>query len=148
MATVTAPDSVRLIESALAIIVAWASRREFQQEAMRRARCNLSQGHTSILGRLASNGPLRIGELATMLGIDNSTITPQAQKLERAGLITRQPNPKDGRVAVLAITDEGRQLLERLHRSRREMLLEKLRDWTPSDRAAVAAALSRLAASL
>jgi DNA-binding MarR family transcriptional regulator len=144
---VTAPDSVRLIESALAIIVAWASRREFQQEAMRRARCNLTQAHTALLGSL-SGGPLRIGELAAMLGIDNSTITPQAQRLERAGLITREPDPKDGRVAVLAITDEGRQLLERLHRSRRELLLEKLRDWTPSDRAAVAAALSRLASSL
>jgi DNA-binding MarR family transcriptional regulator len=83
-----------------------------------------------------------------MLGIDNSTITPQAQKLERAGLITREPDPKDRRVAVLAITEAGRQLLERLHLSRREMLLEKLRDWTPSDRAAVAAALSRLASSL
>jgi DNA-binding MarR family transcriptional regulator len=145
---VTAPDSVRLIESALAIIVAWASRREFQQEAMRRARCNLSQGHMALLSRLGASGPLRIGELAADLGIDNSTITPQAQRLERARLIAREPDPKDGRVALLAITDEGRQMLERVHRSRREMLLEKLRDWTPSDRAAVAAALSRLAQSL
>jgi DNA-binding MarR family transcriptional regulator len=145
---VTAPDSVRLIESALAIIVAWASRREFQQEAMRRARCDLPQGQTAILGRLGSGGPLRIGELPESLGIDNSTITPQAQRLERAGLITREPDPKDGRVALLTITTAGRQLLERLHRSRRDMLLEKLRDWTPSDRAAVAAALSRLASSL
>lgn len=144
----SAPDSVRLIESALAIIVAWASRREFQQEAMRRARCDLSAGHAALLSRLGSAGPLRVGELAAMLGLDNSTVTPQAQRLERAGLITRQPDPKDGRVAMLAITDAGRQLLERLHRSRREMLLEKLRDWTPSDRAAVAAALSRLASSL
>jgi DNA-binding MarR family transcriptional regulator len=139
---------MRLIESALAIIVAWASRREFQEEAMRRAKCDLTRGHTDLLSRLASGGPLRIGELAALLGIDNSTITPQAQKLERAGLIARQPDPKDGRVALLAITDEGRQLLERLHRTRRDLLLEKLRDWTPSDRAAVAAALSRLASSL
>jgi DNA-binding MarR family transcriptional regulator len=145
---VTAPDSVRLIESALAIIVAWASRREFQQEAMRRARCDLSQGHTALLSKLGAAGPLRVGEVAAMLGVDNSTITPQAQRLERLRLITRQPDPTDGRVGVLAITDAGRQLLERLHLSRREMLLEKLRDWTPSDRAAVAAALSRLASSL
>ncbi len=144
----TAPDSVRLIESALAIIVAWATRREFQQEALRRARCNLTQGHMALLSRLSTGGSLRVGELAATLGIDNSTITPQVQRLEHAGLIARRPDPKDGRVAVLAITDAGQQLLERLHRTRREMLLEKLRDWTPSDRAAVAAALSRLAASL
>jgi DNA-binding MarR family transcriptional regulator len=139
---------MRLIESALAIIVAWASRREFQEEALRRARSDLTRANAALLSRLATGGSLRVGELASMLGIDNSTITPQAQKLERAGLITREPDPKDGRVAVLAITDAGRQLLERVHRSRRDLLLEKLRDWTPSDRAAVAAALSRLAASL
>jgi DNA-binding MarR family transcriptional regulator len=139
---------MRLIESALAIIVAWASRREFQEEAMRRARCDLTRAHAALLGRLSEYGPLRTGELAGMLGIDNSTITPQVQKLAKAGLIAREPDPNDGRAAMLTITAEGQQLLERLHRTRRDMLLEKLRDWTPSDRAAVAAALSRLASSL
>jgi DNA-binding MarR family transcriptional regulator len=145
---VSAEDSVRIIESALAIIVAWASRREFHEETMRRARCELSQGRAAVLSRLSTCGPLRIGELATMLGVDNSTITPQAQWLERAGLVTRAPDPKDGRVALLTITPQGRQLLERVHRSRRELLLEKIRDWTPSDRAAAAATLSRLASAL
>lgn len=144
----SAEDSMRLIESALAIIVAWASRREFQEEAMRRARCDLTRAHAALLGRLSEYGPLRTGELAGMLGIDNSTITPQVQKLAKAGLIAREPDPNDGRAAMLTITAEGQQLLERLHRTRRDMLLEKLRDWTPSDRAAVAAALSRLASSL
>ncbi|HZC71480.1 MAG TPA: MarR family transcriptional regulator [Jatrophihabitans sp.] len=115
---------------------------------MRRARCDLTRAHAALLGRLSEYGPLRTGELAGMLGIDNSTITPQVQKLAKAGLIAREPDPNDGRAAMLTITAEGQQLLERLHRTRRDMLLEKLRDWTPSDRAAVAAALSRLASSL
>jgi DNA-binding MarR family transcriptional regulator len=110
----SAEDSVRLIESALSIIIAWASRREFHEEAMRRARCNLSRGPAAVLARLNSCGPLRIGELAVMLGIDNSTLTPHAQRLERNGLVTREPDPHDGRVAVLTITPEGKQMLERL----------------------------------
>ena len=144
----SAEDSVRIIESALSIIIAWASRREFHEEAMRRARCNLSRGPAAVLARLNSRGPLRIGELATMLGIDNSTLTPQAQRLERSGFVTRHPDPHDGRVAVLTITPEGKQMLERLQLSRRELLLERIRDWSDTDRAAAAAALSRLAASL
>ena len=104
----SAEDSVRIIESALGIIIAWASRREFHEEAMRRARCNLSRGPASVLARLNSFGPLRIGELAAMLGIDNSTLTPHAQRLERNGLVTRAPDPHDGRVAVLTITPEGK----------------------------------------
>jgi DNA-binding MarR family transcriptional regulator len=144
----SAEDSVRIIESALGIIIAWASRREFHEEAMRRARCNLSRGPAAVLARLNSRGPLRIGELAAMLGIDNSTLTPQAQRLERNGLVTRAPDPHDGRVAVLTITPEGKQMLERLQMSRRELLLERIRDWSDTDRAAAAAALSRLAAAL
>jgi len=144
----SAEDSVRIIESALSIIIAWASRREFHEETMRRARCNLSRGPAAVLARLNACGPLRIGELAGMLGIDNSTLTPQAQRLERAGLLTREPDPHDGRVALLTITAEGKQMLERLQLSRRELLLERIRDWSDTDRAAAAAALSRLAASL
>jgi DNA-binding MarR family transcriptional regulator len=144
----SAEDSVRIIESALSIIIAWASKREFHEEAMRRARCNLSRGPAAVLSRLNARGPLRIGELATMLGIDNSTLTPQAQRLERAGLVTREPDPKDGRVALLTITSDGRRVLENLQRSRREILLERIRDWSDTDRAAAAAALSRLASAL
>lgn len=144
----SAEDSVRIIESALSIIIAWASRREFHEEAMRRARCNLSRGPAAVLARLNSCGPLRIGELAGMLGIDNSTLTPQAQRLERAGLVAREPDPHDGRVAVLTITPDGKQMLERLQLSRRELLLERIRDWSDTDRAAAAAALSRLASAL
>lgn len=144
----SAEDSVRLIESALSIIIAWASRREFHEEAMRRARCNLSRGPAAVLARLNAHGPLRIGELAATLEIDNSTLTPQVQRLERSGLVTRQPDPHDGRVAVLTITPEGKQTLEQLQMSRRELLLERIRDWSDTDRAAAAAALSRLAAAL
>lgn len=144
----SAEDSVRIIESALSIIIAWASRREFHEEAMRRARCNLTRGPAAVLSRLSAHGPLRIGELAGLLGIDNSTLTPQVQRLERLGLVTREPDARDGRVAFLTITPDGRQVLERLQRSRREILLERIRDWSDTDRAAAAAALSRLASAL
>ncbi|HKC28909.1 MAG TPA: MarR family transcriptional regulator [Jatrophihabitans sp.] len=141
-------DSIRIIESAIAIIVAWASRREFHDEAMRRARCNLSRGGAALLNKLNTCGPLRVGELATILGVENSTITPQAQRLERAGFVTREPDATDGRAAMLVITPAGRSVLDNVQRSRREMLLERLRDWPDADRAAIASALTRLASAL
>jgi DNA-binding MarR family transcriptional regulator len=144
----SAEESVRLLESALSIIVAWALRHDIHEETMRRAKCDLPRAQTSLLTRLSSCGPLRIGELAVMLGVDNSTITPQAQRLERDGLIVREADPTDRRAAVLRITSAGRELLRRLHRSRRDILLERLGDWPEHDRAAAAAALSRLARAL
>jgi DNA-binding MarR family transcriptional regulator len=144
----TAEDSLRIIEGALAMVVAWASSHDTQDEMMRRARCDLPRGYAALLSRLSQRGPLRMGQLALVLGIDNSTLTPQVQRLEQAGFIIREPDPEDGRAAVLRITPAGQQLLGRLLGSRREMLREKLLDWPESERAAAAATLSRLAASL
>jgi DNA-binding MarR family transcriptional regulator len=147
-AAMAAEDSLRIIEGALAIVVAWASRQDIQDEALRRARFNLPRGYATLLSRLSVCGPLRIGELAVLLGIDNSTLTPQIQRLERAGFIAREPDPHDRRAAVLRVTEEGEQLLAQLQLSWRDLLREKLLDWSDSDRAAVAAALSRLATTL
>ena len=144
----SAEDSVRIIESALAVIIAWATRRDIYEETMRRARVDLPRGHTSLLSRLSTCGPLRMGELADLLGVDNSTITPQAQRLERLGLIVREPDPVDGRAAVLKITSAGKRTLRRLESSWRDVLMEKLQSWPETDRAAAAQALSRLAGTL
>jgi DNA-binding MarR family transcriptional regulator len=123
-------------------------RHETQDEAQRRARLGLPRGYAGLLNRLATGGPLRVGELATVLGVDNSTLTPQAQRLERAGLIEREPDPKDGRAAVLKITAAGKQLLNQVHHSRQARLAELLSDLPEADREAAAAALARLASAL
>jgi DNA-binding MarR family transcriptional regulator len=140
--------SVLLIEVALSAIIAWASRQDVQQEMMRRARCDLPPGHAWLLARLNSCGPLRVGALALALGVDNSTITPQIQRLEREGLIARKPDPLDRRAALVEITHSGKRVLARLQHSRQAMLTEKLGDWPLGDRESVAAVVSRLATAL
>jgi DNA-binding MarR family transcriptional regulator len=145
---VDADRSVLLIEVALGAIIAWASRQDVHQEMVRRARCDLTPAHAWLLARLSSGGPLRIGALALALGIDNSTITPQIQRLERDGLIARKPDPMDRRAVLVEITRPGKQVLARLQNSRQAMLKEKLRDWPLGDRESVAAVVSRLAGAL
>lgn len=58
--------------------------------------------------------PLRMREIARSLGCDPSNVTLIGDKLEQAGLVTRQAHPDDRRSRVLALTDTGRQLRERL----------------------------------
>lgn len=144
----SAESSVRIIEGALAVIIAWATRHDIYLETMRRARCDLPRAHASLLSRLSSCGPMRVGELAELLGVDNSTVTPQAQRLERLGLIVREADPEDGRAALLRITPAGRRTLRRLQSSWRDVLAEKLASWPELDREAAAAALARLAGTL
>ena len=49
-------------------------------------------------------------KLGAMLGLDKTTLTSELDKLERAGLIVRVPDPKDRRVRTPMITDKGREL--------------------------------------
>ncbi len=66
-----------------------------------------------------SDEPVTPRDLARRLQRDPSTVSLIADKLAQAGLIARQPHPRDGRKRVLALTDRGHllwsTLRERLH---------------------------------
>lgn len=49
-------------------------------------------------------------KLGAMLGLDKTTLMSELDKLERAGLIMRVPDPNDRRVRTPVITDSGREL--------------------------------------
>ncbi|WP_189158428.1 MarR family winged helix-turn-helix transcriptional regulator [Lentzea pudingi] len=49
-------------------------------------------------------------KLGAMLGLDKTTLTSELDKLERAELVMRVPDPNDRRVRTPVITDKGRAL--------------------------------------
>lgn len=64
-----------------------------------------------VLGALANEEAMRTQlKLGAMLGLDKTTLTSELDKLERAGLIMRVPDPSDRRVRTPMITDKGREL--------------------------------------
>jgi DNA-binding MarR family transcriptional regulator len=136
------------IAQAITLIVAWATRNDVQQDTMRRAGCRLPRGHVWLLARLASSEPIRLSDLATSLGVDQSTLTPQAQRLECEGLIARDPDPRDRRAALLRVTHAGQRLLSRLQSTRRATFDALLADWSEPDRAQAASVLNRLSEQL
>lgn len=140
------PDSdIGQIERAFSRIVRWATRNDVDHTMMRRAKCELPRGHVWLLARLDMCGPARLSDLAASLGVDNSTLTPQAQRLERDGYIVRLPDPADRRASLLRVTRTGKNLLTRLHTTRRAIFAELLGDWPATRRARAAAVLSELA---
>lgn len=136
------------IEQAVSRIVAWSTRNDIVQETMRRARCSLPRGGVWLLTRIAETEPVRLSDLSEELGVDNSTLTPQTQRLEKAGYIVRARDPRDGRASLVRVTRSGRALLSRLHRTRCAMLDELLADWTDADRQLASETLTRLAERL
>ena len=55
---------------------------------------------------------LRISVLATTSGSSVSRLSQAIARLERRGLLSRDPDPRDGRYTFALLTDTGRQRLE------------------------------------
>jgi DNA-binding MarR family transcriptional regulator len=73
----------------------------------------VSYGDYLILAHLwrAPYGRLRRVDLAEAVGLTASGVTRALAPLERRGLVLREPNPRDARVAYASLTDVGRDLL-------------------------------------
>ena len=93
---------------------------------MRQARCDLPRRHLWMLSRLDGRGEARLSDLAISIGVDASSLTPRAQRLEREGFIVREADPTDGRASLLRMTRAGKALLSRVHSTRRTLYAELL----------------------
>jgi len=108
----------------------------------------LSRTAASVLRALATEGPLRVTELAEHEKVSQPTMTTIIDRLERDGRVRRRPDPADGRARRIEITAQGRRLLERRACRRAEALGARLADLSPADRDALTAALPALDALL
>jgi len=68
--------------------------------------------HPQYLVMLAlwQHGTLSVKDLSGLLQLDPGTLSPLLKRLEAAGLLRRERDPKDQRNLALALTDEGRAL--------------------------------------
>jgi DNA-binding MarR family transcriptional regulator len=76
---------------------------------------DISYVQFQLLARLAgAHGPLTMTQLADGVVYSRSGLTYQADLLEKAGLITRGPSPDDERATLVTITEDGRDLIDRV----------------------------------
>ncbi|SNS12915.1 DNA-binding transcriptional regulator, MarR family [Geodermatophilus saharensis] len=71
--------------------------------------------HPQYLVMLAlwQHGPLAVKDLSRRLQLDPGTLSPLVKRLEAAGLVRRDRDPRDERALAIALTDRGRQLRAR-----------------------------------
>ena len=77
---------------------------------------SISQG--AVLGRLDRQGTTSISELALAERVRPQSMAQTVGELEAEGLISRRPDPGDGRRALLELTESGRKRLAADRRSR------------------------------
>lgn len=112
---------------------------------------DLTRSALSVLGTVAVRGPIGMGELATVEGVNPTMLSRLAGTLEAAGLLVRDTDPDDGRAVRVAVTEAGA-AEHRRRREERTRLLGAHVDALTSDHAArlraALPALDALAAAL
>ncbi|MCV7344832.1 MarR family transcriptional regulator [Mycolicibacterium rhodesiae] len=100
-------------------------------------RADLSASAAFTMNRVYREGPVRLTTLASKEGVSQPSMTQLVQRLERAGLVTRLPDPDDGRACLIGITSEGQALLDDRKRLRRERLAALMTTLTPEEQSAL-----------
>jgi DNA-binding MarR family transcriptional regulator len=106
----------------------------------------LSLTAVATLASIEGLGPQRLTALAAREGVTQPAMTQLISRLEDAGQVRRESDPDDGRVVLVAITDEGRATLAHRRDSRAARLADVLARLSPEHLAALSAAQPALEA--
>lgn len=99
---------------------------------------SLSAPRLSALSVIASAGPMSLAGLAAAEQVKPPTMSRIVEALVTQGLITREAKAGDRRSVCIAITAEGRALLDAGRARRMRLLVERLSGLADSERRALA----------
>jgi DNA-binding MarR family transcriptional regulator len=112
--------------------------------AVRRGPREMSLTSLSTLATLDRTGPRRVTDLAVIEGVAQPSMTVLVTALQRSGLVERRGDPADRRVALVALTAAGAELLRAQRRAGAEALIQLIDKLPADERSALAAAIPAL----
>ncbi|WP_326609202.1 MarR family transcriptional regulator [Streptomyces scopuliridis] len=121
------------IASALDRVAYLTGRARQHERLMALAGVELDRAAAALLQRIAESEPLRSGELAARMSVEASHITRQVQQMEKAGYVTRVPDPDDRRAQRVRLTAAGQEAVDRIREASRRGMQMALADWTPEE---------------
>lgn len=111
----------------------------------------LNRALFGVLAALRRAGPpyqLSPTDLYNSLLITSGAVTNRLERLAATGLVTRVPDPDDGRSLLVALTPKGRRLIDRVAAFHYEREREFLAAFSPRERETLAQALRRFLLAL
>ena len=143
---VTRADSLRRLEREFGVMI-----RRIKRVIGERARAvhpDLQPASYLLLSWLADDGPMRASEVAESFDIDKGAVSRQLTHLLDLGLVTRVPDPEDGRAMLVAASDDAVRRLADVAAHRRKWIDERLGDWSAEELDGFVETLGRYNAAL
>src|SRR5215207_10854356 len=67
-----------------------------------------------VLLTFSRTGGLPMAKIGERLMVHPTSVTNTVQRLEAAGFVTREPNPRDGRGTLARVTEQGREVVDKI----------------------------------
>ncbi|SDN39635.1 DNA-binding transcriptional regulator, MarR family [Fictibacillus solisalsi] len=115
-------DSLQIIEQEIALLVRLTTAHSPRLG-------DLDRSEYLILSALDKNGMLAITILAEELKLNLSTASRQVASLEKKDYIRRFPDPQNGRISRLEVTETGLKILRKVQHARYNAYAEVLQEW-------------------
>src|SRR5258708_3108859 len=125
METEPKADSLDVVETEMAVLARGLEGLHRRSELYR----DLDRAGYLIARTLERTGPVSINGLASALGLDATTVTRQVATMEDGRLVLRRPDPNDGRVSLIGLSQNGRRTMRAVQVARRERIANLLSDW-------------------
>lgn len=74
----------------------------------------------------AKGGRMPMASATARLQVHPASVTNTVDRLERDGLLQREPHPRDGRATLLALTDRGRDVAEQATKALNEQVFSRI----------------------
>ncbi len=89
-----------------------------------------------------------IGQLAQSLDVRSSTMSQMIDRLELAKLVIRSADLNDARSRVVSLTEDGKEIIQKLKNLRLDLLLEPFSQLEPQEQTALVQLLTKLTKKL
>jgi DNA-binding MarR family transcriptional regulator len=141
-------EEVRQLHHTLVDLVGLMNRPQRDSVLLQEAGVSLDRALFPLLIAVERKGPIGVVELSELVGRDYTTVSRQAAKLAKLGLITRRPSKADHRVREAAITGEGKKMTRALDAARERMAAVLFAKWSKRDLQDLARLMRRFADDL
>lgn len=137
--------ALRTVEHQISLF--WRRGRSISQQLSRQVHPDMEPAAYGLLTVIRREGPIRLTELASCIGVGKPSVSRQIAFLESIGLVSKEADPLDGRAQTIRLTAKGEEKMHQVQDARREVFRERLGEWPVEELQTLAAYMAKLNAT-
>ena len=134
--------ALQQVEHQLSIF--WRRARSLSHQLSRQVHPDMEPAAYGLLSIIRKEGPLRLTELASCIGVGKPSVSRQIAFLESIGMVYKEADPQDGRAQSIRLTAKGEEKMHQVQDARRQVFRERLGEWPLEEIQTLAEYMERL----